>query len=141
MLVRGTLIPLLDKKYAQYGTGGTLPTITAPTLSLTVIDDDSIKLSWNTTDTDHKYYSIQKSTDGVIFSDYDTSPISTIQYTVTNLDPETEYWFRIKSVGQLQTSDWSNEPSATTSAVVLVSPDVLNTSSNKLRITIGSFIT
>jgi len=137
MLLRNRLLLLLPVKASDFGTGGVVASVTAPVLTLTVIDDTSIKLTWLLVDAFHSNYPIEMSTDGITFNPYDTASFSNIEFIATGLTPATQYWFRIKSVGLAQTSGWSNEPDATTTATPVVSPDTPNLQTSKLRTLVG----
>lgn len=66
-------------------------------LSLTVISDTRIDLSWtNNGDTDYDGVSIERSTDGVTYAEIDTDVAGSTTYNDTTCTAGTLYYYRIR---------------------------------------------
>jgi hypothetical protein len=74
-------------------------------LALTVIDDDEIDLTWQSTNA----VSIERSDDlGVTYSEIDTVGVGINSYQDTGLDPNVHYYYRLRSFVGAVYSDYSN---------------------------------
>jgi len=85
-------------------------------LVLTVISSSEIQLSWVLGTTDHDGHSIERSTDGALFTEVATVTGSTILYNNTGLTADTLYYYRVRAYGGNSYSDYSNTTSDTTDA-------------------------
>lgn len=66
-------------------------------LTLTVISDTSIQLDWVNVDTTGDGVSIERSTDGVAYSEIDTVALGVDTFTDTGLSAGTLYYYRIRA--------------------------------------------
>ncbi len=92
------------------------PTVAAPTgLSAMTASQTQIELRWNDNATNESEYVIERDTTSA-FTSPQTTPIgeNSTAYSVTGLNPSTQYYFRVRARNVSQTSAWSNVATATT---------------------------
>ena len=65
--------------------------------SATTFSDTRIDLAWTDDCEDEDGYSIEQSSDGITWSEIDTTVANETSYSVTGLDPATKYYFRIRA--------------------------------------------
>ncbi len=115
--------------------GGCITEVSAPSsLNATVVDTDSIKLTWNDNSSIESSFTVQRS------SSSSTGPWTTVtsslgantqSYTVSGLQPGTRYWFHVRAQNSNDTSPWSNVDNATTKDAKAAAPSGLTaTASN-----------
>lgn len=118
-LMTGNAMSLLAGRYLELGKGefvltGNDMTFEAPTgfdelapsdLVLTVISDTSIKLDFTVNSTNRDGHSIERSTDGVTYSEIDTVLADTATYTDTTGTDGTRYYYRVKAYAGAVYSD------------------------------------
>lgn len=91
-------------------------------LSATAVSDSQIDLSWTDNSSCESDYHIERSTDGVNFSEIDTVGAGVTVYSDTGLDCDTTYYYRVragKHDGTELFSAYSNTASDTTSACAI----------------------
>ena len=87
----------------------------APTgLSLTVLDDDRIKLDWTDNSTNEDGFKIERGLDGITFGTVIDVAAGTITYTNSGLDPNTKYYYRVRAYKGSVYSDYTSIQNATT---------------------------
>jgi predicted phage tail protein len=102
----------------------------APTsLSATAVNDTTIDLAWTDNSDDEDTFRVEVSDDGVSgwVTVYDDLSPDTESVSVINLDPDTEYFFRVFAVNEAGDSDPTNTDSATTEAADTGSVELLFT--------------
>ena len=87
----------------------------APTnLSATTPTPDSIRLTWTDNASGEQYYRIERSADGVTFSQVAILLANTTSWTNSYLPPSTTYFYRVRASAGTVYSSYSNVASATT---------------------------
>ena len=83
-------------------------------LVLAVISSTQIDLSWTDNSDDETLFSIERSTDGVSYTEIDTVEADVTTYEDTGLDAGTEYFYRIRAYSLVGYSSYSNVANDTT---------------------------
>ncbi|MDW8296438.1 MAG: fibronectin type III domain-containing protein [Raineya sp.] len=100
--------------------------LNAPTsLVATAVSATRINLTWNDNDVNEGGYKVERSTDGINFTEIASSlPANTNSFSDNGLTPDTEYWYRVRCFLGPTNSAYSNVANART-FVVLVAPTAL----------------
>ncbi len=99
---------------ANATTQGTI-TVAAPTnLIATAASKTKIKLAWTDNSNNEQGFKIERSTDGVNFSQIATVTVNVKTYTNTGLSKNKKYWYRVRAYNGTTNSAYSNVASATT---------------------------
>jgi titin len=77
-------------------------------LRVTTVTRTSITLAWNDNSTDETDFQIQRSTDGINFTNLGNSPANATGGTDSALTPNTNYWYRVRARNAAGNSAWSN---------------------------------
>lgn len=77
-------------------------------LILTSLSSTSIRLDWTIGSTNHDGHSIERSTDGVNYTEIDTVTGATATFTDTGLTSGTYYYYRVRAYRGTAYSDYSN---------------------------------
>ncbi|GEM_PF-4086925 len=125
--------------------GVTVRNLTAPTnLTATALDEMSIELQWDDTTFFEDGFEIERSLDGVTgWTFIAPAPPSSgnsgsVTYQDGSLQPNTQYFYRVRAYNQLANSGYSNVASATTADVVPAAPSNLEAaalSDTQIRLT------
>ncbi len=100
-----------------YFYAGETPALSAPsTLTATAVSTSQINLSWQDTNTEETGFEIQRSSDGTNFTTIASVGINVLSYNNIGLTSNTAYTYRVRAVGTINPSDYSNTVSATTHA-------------------------
>ena len=95
-------------------TQGTI-TVAAPTnLIATAASKTKIKLAWTDNSNNEQGFKIERSTDGVNFSQIATVGANVKAYTNTGLSKNKKYYYRVRAYNGTTNSAYSNVASATT---------------------------
>ncbi len=115
---------------AKPGVISTPPVVIAtPTnLKATAASSTSISLTWTDNSNNEAGFKIERSTDGITFTQVGTSGANTATFTDTGLIASTAYTYRVRGYSGSNNSTYSITASATTSAAGLVAPNNLSTS-------------
>ncbi len=96
-----------------------------------------LRLSWTDNSNNEVTFQVQMSTDGAIWTTAGTTAGESL--TVTDLDPSTEYYFRVRAVGAYKDSTWITDtittPAAGLEIYTLYEPGV---GISNLQITVGN---
>ena len=93
--------------------GGPIPA--APTaLSATTASDTQIDLAWTDNSADETSFKVERSLDGVSFSQVASLPANTVAYSDMGLDPGTQYFYRVRASNANGNSPYSNIDNDTT---------------------------
>jgi hypothetical protein len=102
------------------GTAAPAPTPTAPAapsgLSASAVSSSQINLSWADNSGNETGFKVERSTDGVNFTQVATVGVNTTSYAATGLSASTAYTFRVRATNSVGDSAYSNSASATTQA-------------------------
>jgi len=90
------------------------PPATPTGLSAVSISHDQIQLSWIDQALDETGYRVERSVNGIDFTQITSLASDSVNHTDTGLTPNTTYWYRIYAVNGAGSSDFSNVDSATT---------------------------
>lgn len=111
---------------------GTNPGPAAPgNLSATAISSTSIDLAWTDNADNEDGFKIERSTNGVNFSQITTTDANTSSYTDSNYAAGTTYYYRVCAYNASGNSNYSNIASATTSQTNPEAPDNLTATALK----------
>lgn len=83
-------------------------------LKLTVISKSKISLNWQDTSNNEDSFKIERSRDGISFSEIATTGSNTQSYLNTNLKSSSTYYYRVKALNGSGASPYSNTAQATT---------------------------
>jgi len=83
-------------------------------LTATPLSSTSIKLTWDTLDTNAKQVRVSYSTDGTVYNSLGVFNIPVSYVTVSSLTPNTQYWFRIAVKRDSNESNYSDPVTAKT---------------------------
>ncbi len=101
--------------YSNVASATTLPPPPAPSsLSATALSATSIKLTWADNSTTETGFKIERSTDGVSFSQVGSVGANVTSYTASSLLAATMYFFRVRAYEGSANGGYSNVASATT---------------------------
>jgi hypothetical protein len=99
-------------------TGGQASLPAAPTnLTATPISNSEIDLEWNDNSNNETGFTIERSDDGVLFSEVGTVPANRGDYRDSGLAEESEYFYRVAAYNSAVVSDYSNLAQAKTSVI------------------------
>jgi hypothetical protein len=99
----------------EVGAGGA-PPISPSGLTATALSTTEIDLEWVDNSGDEVTFRIERSLNGVSYSEIDSVVSDETTYSVTGLDPDTQYWFRVRARNGSGSSAYSNIATATTMA-------------------------
>ncbi len=104
-----------NSAYSNTASVATLPPPAAPTnLVATALSSSSIALSWTDNATTEAGYRVERSTDGLTFTQVATLPANATSYTNSFLASGTTYYFRVRAYEGSVNSAYSNTASAPT---------------------------
>jgi fibronectin type 3 domain-containing protein len=87
----------------------------APTaLAAVAVSDRQIHLSWTDTAVDEAGFQIERSLDGLDFTQVGAVGAQVVTFTDSGLEPETAYYYRVRSFNAAGASDYAEATSATT---------------------------
>ena len=95
-------------------TGGTGAPTAPSELVAQAYSTSEIQLTWKDNSTNEDTFLLEKSTDGVTFTQFNMRSTNTTVFRVVSLTPGTTYWFRVRAKNTSGTSAYSNPASATT---------------------------
>jgi thermitase len=99
----------------------------APTgLSATAASASRIDLAWTDAANNEDSYAVERSTDGVVFSQVATLLANAVAYSDTGLAAATRYYYRVRASNVVGSSGYSNTANATTSQSVPAAPTGLS---------------
>jgi hypothetical protein len=130
-----------DSAYSNTVNVTTLAAVpSAPTnLTATAASSSAVSLRWTDNSTNETSFKIERSTDGLAFTEITTVGTNTNTYTDSNgLTESTTYYYRVRASNSGGDSEYSNTASATTLAAVPAAPtglDVTVVSSSQLNLT------
>jgi len=99
---------------ARTSTQTTEPPAAPSNVSAAATACDQINLSWVDNSTNEDGFKIERSEDGVSFTQIAINGANENTYTETGLSENTAYWYRIRAYNQSGTSDYSNVDNDTT---------------------------
>ncbi len=100
--------------YSNVATAITLPPPAAPSgLTLTIVGTTAVKLAWQDNSSNEQYFRLERSTDGITFSQAGIVLANTTSWTFYGLTPGTTYWYRVRATAGSAVSDPSNAASIT----------------------------
>ncbi|TMB96932.1 MAG: hypothetical protein E6J42_08565, partial [Chloroflexi bacterium] len=113
----------------------TQPTPAAPTgLTATAISSSRIDLAWTDNAGNEAGFKIERSIDGVNFSQVGTAPVNATAFSNTNLPPATVYTYRVRAYDGPNNSLYSNNASATTQPAPAAPTNLTVTAASTSRI-------
>ena len=111
----------LDSVFIDYlafeimGTGGGTPPGAPTNLAAVASSSSEIDLSWTDGSSDEDQFELERSLDGIGWSSVSNSiPANSTAFADAGLNPDTEYFYRVRASNAFGDSDWSNVASATT---------------------------
>jgi len=123
-ILNGNGVPSLAK-FVRLDSSG-VPPVAPSSLTATSPSSSRIDLSWADNSSDESGFNIQRSTDGVNFTQITTVGANVTAYSSTGLSPSTKYYFRVQAYSSSGgTSGYSNTASATTLAALPAAPSKL----------------
>jgi hypothetical protein len=90
----------------------------------------AINLNWTDNSTDETGFEVERSTDGVNFTQVGTVGANVTSYAATGLAASTQYTFRVRATNAAGDSPSSNTASATTASPTLISEDFSTSAGN-----------
>ncbi len=103
--------------YSNTASATTQPAPAAPTnLAATAVSSAQVNLSWVDNATNEAGFKVERSTDGVNFTQIAMPTANVTTYAATGLAPGTTYTFRVRAYDGSNNSAYSNVASATTTA-------------------------
>ena len=112
--------PGIDADYALLVSGGSSGTIEPPAapsgLTANAISCSQVNLAWNDNSSNETSFKIERSTNGVNFSQIDTVGANVTTYSDTTVAQSTAYWYRVRASNSGGDSGYSNTASVTTPA-------------------------
>jgi titin len=103
--------------YSNVASTATRPAPGAPNLTATVISSSRIDLNWTDTSTYESGYKIERSTDGVNFTQIAARSANSTTFSNTGLVANSTYHYRVRAYDGPNDSAYSNVVAATTQAV------------------------
>ena len=95
-------------------TGGTGAPTAPSNLVAQAYSTTEIQLTWKDNSTNEDSFLIEKSTNGVTYTQFNMRSTNTTSFRVVGLTPGTTYWFRVRAKNTSGTSAYTNPASATT---------------------------
>jgi subtilisin family serine protease len=121
--------------YSNVASASTTGAPAAPSnLIGTTASSSKINLTWADNATDEGGFKLERSTDGVTFTQIAILTPNTTAYSSTNLNPSTTYTFRIRAYQGTNHSAFSNVANATTQATPTAPSNLSGTASSSSRI-------
>lgn len=113
--------PAIDADYALIVSGGSSgpppdPPAAPTNLTANAVACDQIDLGWTDNSDNETSFKIERSTDGVNFSQIDTVGADVTAYSDTTVAESTTYWYQVRASNSAGDSDYTNIASATTPA-------------------------
>ncbi|MBI9098405.1 MAG: fibronectin type III domain-containing protein, partial [Spirochaetaceae bacterium] len=87
------------------------------TLAVSSFSSTQIDLTWTDNSDNEEGFKIEQSTDGSVFSQIITVTADITSFSVTGLDAETQYFYRVRAYNSIGNSDYSNTVNETTDAM------------------------
>jgi hypothetical protein len=106
----------VDHLFIRVESGAGDPPAAPSVLIATSAGADQVDLAWTDNATDEAGFKIERSTDGVSFSQVATTGTDVTSYPDNGLNASTTYWYRVSAWNASGDSAWSNSDSATTDA-------------------------
>ena len=103
-------------EYYQFGGAGGSPPLAPSNLGATASSSGQIDLDWLDNSNDETSFRIERSLDGVNFSQLDTVAADVTGYSDTGLIPLTQYFYQVAAANAAGSSAYSNIANATTQA-------------------------
>jgi titin len=135
-LTQGTLYYYRVRAYNSLGNSGysnvvsatTLPSLptTPSTLVATVISSQQIDLTWTDNSSNETGFRIERSNDGVSYTEIQTVSAGVTSFQNTGLTPNTQYFYRVRAYNAAGNSTYSNIVNATTLVSLPAAPTALN---------------
>lgn len=94
--------------------------------ALTAQAAPSITLLWNDNSTNEAGFKVERSTDGVTFTEIGQAEVDTPTYVDTNVNTTTQYKYRVRAFNVSGDSAYSNELSATVPTISTISDQTIN---------------
>jgi hypothetical protein len=117
----------IDADYALIVSGGSsgpppIPPADPTSLTANAVSCDQIDLGWTDNSDNETSFKIERSTDGVNFSEIDTVGADITAYSDTTVAESTTYWYRVRASNAGGDSGYTNIASATTPACPINPP-------------------
>lgn len=112
--------------------GGKKAPLAPSSLTATAVSSSRINLAWTDNSTDEDGFKIERSLDGVNFTEITSVGAGVTTYASTGLSASTQYYYRVRAYRGSVNSAYSNTANATTTAVVterIITIDTRNTES------------
>ncbi len=103
-------------------------------LTATAVSSSRINLTWTDNSSSEAGFKLDRSTDGVAFTQIAILTKNVVSFANTNLPSSTAYWYRIRSYDGANHSAYSNVASATTQATPAAPTNLTATALNNNRI-------
>jgi titin len=98
----------------------------APTnLTATAVSSGQVNLAWTDNASNEDGFRIERSTDGVTFTEVTTVAANAVSYADTSVSPAATYYYRVRAYNSAGDSDYTNVSSATTPDVSPIAPSHL----------------
>jgi hypothetical protein len=118
-IVNSNGVPSVASFVLNTSSGSSIPAAPA-NLTATAASSTQINLSWTDDSTNETGFLIERSTDGVNFTQIATAPVNATSFQDSNLTAATTYYYRVRASGTGGNSAYSNIANATTSSSQLV---------------------
>jgi hypothetical protein len=126
----------------QYTVSGTIVAplnyMAAPTnLNASAVSTSQINLNWTDQANNESGYQVERSQNGSTWTTIATLGAGSSSFANSGLSAGTAYTYRVRAVSATATSDYSNQSSATTMALVPAAPSNLTASSSKKSVALS----
>jgi len=127
-----------NSAYSNAAAATTQPAPAAPTsLTATAVSSSRINLAWTDNATNEAGFKIERSTDGVNFTQVATAGANARSYAATNLVASTTYTFRVRAYDGPNNSAYSNAAAATTQPAPAAPTNLTATAVSSSRINLA----